>query len=156
MRQAGASHVGVVGMSLGGYTAALLATVTSDVDFVLSFIPIASIPDVMNDNDLVPGSGELQRRLYEGYREQLVPITPVCRKPLVEPKRVVIISGEFDRLATLQHGARLAAHFGTKLMSFPGGHILQHRRARAFRQALEGLQATDVLPHRSWKKREKR
>lgn len=156
MRRAGASHVGVAGMSLGGYTAALLATVTSDVDFVLSFIPIASIPDVMNDNDLVPGSGELQRTLYEGYREQLVPITPVCRTPLVEAKRVAIISGEFDRLATVQHGARLAAHFGTRLMSFPGGHILQHRRARAFRQALEGLQAADVLPRRSWKKRKKR
>jgi hypothetical protein len=63
-------------MSLGGYTAALLGTVTSDVDFLLSYIPIASIPDVMNDNDLVPGSGDLQRTLYEGYREQLVPITP--------------------------------------------------------------------------------
>ena len=156
MREAGASHVGVVGMSLGGYTASLLATATSDVDFVLSYIPIASVPDVMNDNDLVPGSGDIQRTLYEGYREQLVPITPVCRMPKVEPKRVSIISGEFDRLATVKHGARLADHFGTELLTFPGGHIVQNRRAQAFRQSLEGFQDRGVLPRRRWKRRTKR
>jgi pimeloyl-ACP methyl ester carboxylesterase len=156
MREAGASHVGVVGMSLGGYTASLLATATSDVDFVLSYIPIASVPDVMNDNDLVPGSGDIQRTLYEGYREQLVPITPVCRMPKIEPKRVSVISGEFDRLATVKHGARLADHFGTELVKFPGGHIVQNRRAQAFRQSLEGFQDAGVLPRRRWKRRTKR
>lgn len=155
MRDAGASHVGVVGMSLGGYTASLLATVTSNVDFVLSYIPICSVPDVMNDNDLVPGSGDIQRTLYEGYREQLVPITPVCRMPKVEPERVSIISGEFDRLATMTHGRRLAEHFGTELLTFPGGHIVQNRRAQAFRQSLEGFQKKGVLPRRGWIRRKK-
>ena len=156
MREAGASEVGVVGMSLGGYTASLLATVTSDVDFVLSYIPICSVPDVMNDNDLVPGSGDIQRTLYEGYREQLVPITPVCRMPKVEPKRVSVISGEFDRLATIRHGQRLADHFGTELVKFPGGHIVQNRRAQAFREALEGFQDCGVLPRKRWTRRTKR
>ena len=155
MRDAGASHVGVVGMSLGGYTASLLATVTSNVDFVLSYIPICSVPDVMNDNDLVPGAGDIQRTLYEGYREQLVPITPVCRMPKVEPERVSIISGEFDRLATMTHGRRLAEHFGTELLTFPGGHIVQNRRAQAFRQSLEGFQKKGVLPRRGWIRRKK-
>jgi len=155
MRDAGASHVGVVGMSLGGYAASLLATVTSDVDFVLSYIPIASVPDVMNDNDLVPGSGDIRRTLYEGYREQLVPITPVCRMPKIEPKRVAIISGEFDRLATVKHGQRLADHFGTELVKFPGGHIVQNRRAQAFRTALEGFQNNGVLPRKRWMRRKK-
>jgi len=156
MREAGASHVGVVGMSLGGYTASLLATVTSDVDFVMSYIPICSMPDVMNDNDLVPGTGDIQRTLYEGYREQLVPITPVCRMPKVEPERVAIISGAYDRLATVEHGQRLADHFGTELIRFPGGHIVQNRRAQAFREALEGFQDRGVLPARGrWKRRSK-
>ena len=150
IREAGASHVGVVGMSLGGYTASLLATVTSDLDFVLSYIPICSVPDVMNDNDLVPGTGDIQRTLYEGYREQLVPITPVCRMPKVEPRRVSIISGAFDQLATVRHGQRLADHFGTELLTFPGGHILQNRRAQAFRSSLEGFQKAGVLPRKRW------
>ncbi len=155
MREAGASHVGVVGMSLGGYTVSLLGTVTSDVDFVLSYIPICSVPDVMNDNDLVPGEGEIQRRLYEGYREQLVPITPVCRTPTVEPRRVSVISGEFDQLATVEHGRRLAEHFDCELVTFPGGHILQNRRAQAFRAALEGFQERGVLPTKGRRRRRK-
>ncbi len=150
MREAGASHVGVVGMSLGGYTASLLATATSDVDFVLCYIPIASVPDVMNDNGLVPGIGTIQRTLYEGYRDQLVPITPVCRAPKVAPERISIISGAFDRLATVEHGRRLADHFGAELITYPGGHILQHRRAKAFRRSLEGFQQRGVLPRRGW------
>lgn len=148
MRNAGASKVGVVGMSLGGYTAALLATVTSDIDFMISFIPIASVADVMNDNDLVPGTGDMQRRLYEGYREQLVPITPVCREPKLEPRRVAIISGSFDRLATRRHGERLATHFDTDLIEFPGAHLIQHRRAEAFRHALDRFRASGILPNR--------
>jgi pimeloyl-ACP methyl ester carboxylesterase len=150
MREAGASHVGVVGMSLGGYTASLLATATSDLDFMLAYIPIASVPDVMNDNGLVPGLGAIQRTLYEGYREQLVPITPVCRTPKIDPERVSIISGEFDRLATVAHGQRLAAHFGAELVTYPGGHIVQYRRAQAFRRSLQGFQKRGVLPRRGW------
>ena len=146
MREAGASHVGVAGMSLGGYVAALLATATSDVDFVLSYIPIASLPEIMNELGLIPGSGDIQRQLYEGYRDLLVPITPEGRQPMVEPQRIAIISGEFDRVATPQHGARLAAHFGTELITFPGAHMLQFWRARAFRQALERFQEAGVLP----------
>ena len=77
----------------------LAQTVNGDIErAVVGFIPIASVPDVMNDNDLVPGEGDVRRRLYEGYREHLVPITPVCRAPKVDPRRMAIISGEFDQL----------------------------------------------------------
>jgi len=156
MREGGASHVGVVGMSLGGYTAALLATATSDVDFVLSYIPIASLPEIMNELGLIPGSGDVQKELYEGYRDLLVPITPEGREPMVESERIAIISGEFDRVATVQHGARLAAHFGTELLTFPGAHMLQVWRARAFRKALEGFQEAGVLPRKRCMRRAKR
>lgn len=153
MREAGASHVGVVGMSLGGYTAALLATVTSDVDFVVSYVPIANLPEVMNELGLIPGSGDAQRKLFAGYRELLMPITPEGRQPMIESERIAIISGEFDRVATVQHGTRLAAHFGTQLLTYPGAHVLQVWRAGAFRKALERFQDAGVLPRRRWLRR---
>ena len=146
MREAGASHVGVAGMSLGGYTVSLLATATDDVDFVLSYIPIANLPDTMNELGLIPGTGSVQRELFQGYRKLLEPVTPEGRKPMVEPERVAIISGALDRLATVEHGARLASHFGTELITFPGAHMLQFWRARAFRRALKGFQDRGVLP----------
>ena len=146
LREAGASHVGVVGMSLGGYTAALLGTVTSDVDFVLSYVPVASIPDVLYDIGIVPGTGEERQALYEGYREQLVPVSPLERAPRIEPERIQIISGQFDRLATIEHGARLASHFGARQHVFPGAHLIQNKRSRAFRRALTQFQRDGVLP----------
>lgn len=153
LREAGASHVGVAGMSLGGYTVSLLATATAEVDFVLSYIPIANLPDTMNELGLIPGTGRVQRELFAGYRKLLEPVTPEGREPMVEPERVAIISGALDRLATVGHGARLASHFGTELITFPGAHMLQVWRARAFRQALEGFQQRGVLPRtrRLWR-----
>ena len=46
------------------------------------------------------------------------------------------------------HGARLASHFGTELITFPGAHMLQVWRARAFRRALEGFLERGVLPRK--------
>src|SRR5687767_6556247 len=40
LRDRGAPSVGVIGMSLGGYTSALLATVTTALDFVMPMIPL--------------------------------------------------------------------------------------------------------------------
>jgi len=158
VREAGASHVGVAGMSLGGYTVSLLATAAADVDFMLSYIPIANLPDTMNELGLIPGTGTVQRKLFEGYRKLLEPVSPESRKPMIEPDRVAIISAEFDRLATVEHGARLASHFGTELITFPGAHMLQLWRARAFRRALEGFQDKGVLPraHRRLEARRRR
>jgi hypothetical protein len=45
LRRAGHPAVGVIGMSLGGYTAALAATVESRLDFVVPIIPLASLAD---------------------------------------------------------------------------------------------------------------
>lgn len=148
MREAGASHVGVAGMSLGGYTATLLATATNDVDFVLSYIPIANLPDTMHELGLIPGQGREQEELFASYRKLLSPVTPEGRAPMLEPERMAIISAEFDRVATVDHGARLASHFGTELITFPGAHMLQVWRAGAFRKALEGFQRAGVLPRK--------
>jgi pimeloyl-ACP methyl ester carboxylesterase len=50
LRNRGAPHVGVMGMSLGGYTSALVATVMSqdEIDFVMPMIPLASIATMAN------------------------------------------------------------------------------------------------------------
>jgi hypothetical protein len=41
-------------------------------------------------------------------------------------------------------------------VKFPGGHIVQNQRARAFRKALQGFQDAGVLPRKRCLRRAKR
>lgn len=148
LREAGVKHVGVIGMSLGGYTASLLATATSDVDFVVPYVPIASIQEFMIDHDLVPGEGAVQQEIADSYVSHLSQVTPMGRASQIAPERMTVISGELDRLATVKHGAHLAEHFGAQHIVFRGAHLVQKGRARAFDEAFEGFERAGVLPRK--------
>jgi dienelactone hydrolase len=148
LREQGAKRVGVIGMSLGGYTSALLATVTSDVDFVIPYVPIASIPDFMEENALVPTSPELQQQLANANRTHMDAISPLSRAPAVAPERITVISGELDQLATVEHGATLSEHLGCRHVVFRGAHVVQKGRAGAFKDTFRELRRSGVLPVR--------
>jgi dienelactone hydrolase len=148
LREQGATRVGVIGMSLGGYTSSLLATVTSDVDFVIPYVPIASIPDFMEEHALVPTSAGLQPELAEAYRAHMDAISPLSRAAAVAPERITVISGELDRLATVEHGATLSEHLGGRHVIFRGAHVIQKGRAEAFKDTFRELRRSGVLPLR--------
>jgi len=135
-------------MSHGGYAASLLATATSDVDFVVPYVPFASIADFMVDHDLVPGAGAVQQEISDSYRSHLSQITPMGRASLIAPERMAVISGELDQLAPVKHGAHLAEHFGARHIVFRGAHLIQKGRARAFDDAFEGFERAGVLPRK--------
>ncbi|MFW2387959.1 MAG: alpha/beta hydrolase [Polyangiales bacterium] len=148
LRQQGAKRVGVIGMSLGGFTASLLATVSDDADFVIPYVPIGSIADFMDDNGLVPSSGAQQSEMANAFRRHMDVICPLSRPPVISPERITVISGELDRLATVDQGANLAAHFGCRHVIFRGAHLIQKGRARAFKDAFAELRRNGVLPAR--------
>lgn len=148
LREQGAKRVGVIGMSLGGYTSSLLATVTPDVDFVVPYVPIGSIPDFMEENDLVPSSANLQTELAEAYRAHMNAISPLHRPPAIPPERITVISGELDRLATVEHGAMLSEHLGCRHVIFRGAHLIQKGRAQAFKDTFREFRRSGVLPVR--------
>lgn len=148
LREQGAKRVGVIGMSLGGYTSSLLASVTSEVDFVIPYVPLASIPDFMEENELVPTSVDLQTELAEAYRTHMNAISPLHRPPAVRPEQITVISGELDRLATVEQGAKLSQHFGCRHVVFRGAHMIQKGRARAFKDTFREFRRNGVLPRR--------
>jgi len=148
LREQGAKRVGVIGMSLGGYTSSLLATVTPDVDFVVPYVPIGSIPDFMEENDLVPSSANLQTELAEAYRAHMNAISPLHRPPAIPPERITVISGELDRLATVEHGATLSEHLGCRHVIFRGAHLIQKGRSQAFKDTFREFRRSGVLPVR--------
>lgn len=135
LRDRGAPAVGVMGMSLGGYTASLLATVVSDLAFAVPIIPLVSIADFARDGGRLVGSDEEQRIQHGALDDAHRVVSPLARPPRLSPDRVLVIAGDGDRITPIAHARRISEHFRAPLETFAGGHILQFGRADAFRAA---------------------
>jgi pimeloyl-ACP methyl ester carboxylesterase len=133
----GHPRVGAIGMSLGGYTASLLATVEPRLDFVVPLIPLSSLADFARDQGSlspVPDEAAAQHALLEGiYRR----VNPVARPALVAAERCLVIAAKADRVTPAAHARRLSVHLRAPLHSFYGGHLLQLGRAEAFERVIE-------------------
>jgi pimeloyl-ACP methyl ester carboxylesterase len=141
LRERGAPHVGVMGMSLGGYTTSLLATIDPDVSFAVPIIPLASLADFAEEQGRL-GTGEEARLQHDALEEANQIVSPFTRPSVVAPRRVLIVAGSADRITPPTHAERLAKHFGASIVRFEGGHLLQFGRAAAFRKVgrwLSGL-----------------
>lgn len=133
----GHPRVGAIGMSLGGYTAALLATAEPRLDFVVPVIPLSSLGDFAREQGSlspVPEEAAAQHELLESiYRR----VSPVARPALVPPERCLVIAAKADRVTPAAHARRLSVHLRAPLHSFYGGHLLQLGRAEAFERVIE-------------------
>jgi dienelactone hydrolase len=132
LRAQGAPGIGLMGMSLGGYSASLLATLETRLRFAVLFIPLAAIEDFAFDHGRMSGSDTEQAAQRAGLRAAQRPISPMSRPALIEPGRVAVIAGEADRVTGLAQAERLAVHFGTHVSRFAGGHLLHVGRETAF------------------------
>jgi pimeloyl-ACP methyl ester carboxylesterase len=149
LRSRGAPHVGVSGMSLGGCTTALLSTVEPGLDFAVPIIPVASIGDMM----WRVGEGTPARTQAEALgltRDRFVgafaATCPLDRRGLVDRQRVLVIAGARDKVVPEDHPSLLCDHLSSRpLATFPGSHLLQHGRGRAFKAMVEHLRGLGVV-----------
>jgi len=138
LRGRGAPRLGIAGMSLGGYTAALLATIEPRLDWVILFIPLADLTDVAVEHEALRGES-IPEPVRVAGKSALRLVRPLARAPVVPGNRMLVIAAEGDRItATGTHADRLAAHFAAPLVTFPGGHLLQFGRREGLR-AMESL-----------------
>jgi pimeloyl-ACP methyl ester carboxylesterase len=144
LRERGAPAVGVMGMSLGGYSTALLATLQRDLAFAVPLIPLASLADFARDQGRL-GTGDHAAAQHAALEAANWVVSPLARPSLIASDRVIIVSAEADRVTPLAHGERLAAHFGAPLLRLPGGHLLQMWRTPAFRAVKTMLQRSGIL-----------
>jgi pimeloyl-ACP methyl ester carboxylesterase len=145
----GCPSAGAMGMSLGGYTSALAATVHDELAFVIPVIPLASIADFARDHGRL-GSGSDEGALEHAALEKVYRlVSPLHRAPVLDPERVLVIGAEHDRITHITQAERLAAHFGVPLTSWQGGHLLQLWRTPAFRRVGRFLGDLGVLPPRA-------
>jgi pimeloyl-ACP methyl ester carboxylesterase len=129
----GASSVGVMGMSLGGYTTALAATVEPRLAFAVPFIPLASIADFALEGGRLVGSEAQRQRQHELLEAVYSVVSPLARPVQVAPEGRLVVAGRADRITPMSHAERIARHFEAPLEVFYGGHLLQLGRGRGFR-----------------------
>jgi dienelactone hydrolase len=129
----GAPAVGVMGMSLGGYTTSLVATIDERLSFAVPIIPLASMSAIADSLGRLVGSAEEQRLQQEALERAYRVISPLARPARLASDRILVAAAEADRITPPEHARRLAAHFGAQLEMFPGGHLLQLGRGQAFR-----------------------
>ncbi|MCK6548346.1 alpha/beta hydrolase family protein [Myxococcota bacterium] len=127
----GSRSIGVAGMSLGGYVAALLATIERRLELVVPYIPLADFAQAFSAHLELRGRRVPQELLDAGQRAMRL-CRPLLRTPLVEPERVLVIGAEHDRITGRSHAEQLARHFQAELVLFPGAHMLHVGRRQAF------------------------
>lgn len=132
-RDRDAPAVGAMGMSLGGYTTSLLATIDASLAFAVPMIPLASIADVARHNDRFVGTPDQKRAQHEALDAVHRVVSPFARAPRVAPERTLVVGAAGDQITPVDHARRLAEHFNAPLEMMPGGHLLQLGRADAFR-----------------------
>jgi dienelactone hydrolase len=126
------ASLGVMGMSLGGYGAALLCTLDPRLQFGVFVIPLAAIEDFAHTHGRFVGTEAEQHAQRLAMSRAQAPVSPLSRPPLIEPERAIVLAGESDWVTGMSHARRLSAHFATETRTFEGGHLLQFGLGRAF------------------------
>lgn len=137
LKQRGSKHVGVMGMSLGGFVTSLLATIEPTLDFCVPLIPLASFADWAEQMDTLVPIQDLRARHYEAIKRVSACISPLSRPRLITNHHMMILGADSDQVTPLSHAKRLSEHFDAPLKTFQGGHLLQVGRAQVMEEALE-------------------
>ncbi len=126
LRAQGAPSIAAYGLSLGGYTAALLAALESDLDAVVAGIPASCFVSLARSNapaGLIP----LARRLgfpFEAIERLLQVVSPLTMSPQVPHERRFVFAGSADRLATPDQALALWNHWQQPRISwYAGSHV---------------------------------
>jgi pimeloyl-ACP methyl ester carboxylesterase len=125
LRGVGHGPIGLVGMSMGGYTAALLATLLPELAYVVLVIPLSSIADIARAHGRL-GEGSGADALHAALEAVYRPSSPFARPSVVPPDRVFAVAARGDRITGVAQAERLAGHFSAPLSVVRGGHILQY------------------------------
>lgn len=141
LRVRGHARVGLFGMSLGGYTAALTATVEPELDFLVPLIPLACLADFAREQGSLGGRPEEVSAEHALLQRVYRVASPLALPPCIESRRVLVVAARADHITPVAHARKLATHFGASLHAWRGGHVLQVGRRDAFRRVIEFARA---------------
>ncbi|MFQ5415518.1 MAG: alpha/beta hydrolase family protein [Myxococcota bacterium] len=126
LRSHGAPSVGAYGISLGGYTAALLASVEDDLDCVVIGIPATDFSRLLQShipNFLLDATRQFGIS-FSDIESALSVVSPFSFAPRVPHERRFLYAGVVDQLASPDHARDLWRHWGEPRVAwYQGGHI---------------------------------
>jgi pimeloyl-ACP methyl ester carboxylesterase len=138
-RALGVTRVGVMGVSLGGFTSALLAAVEPRLRFAIPNVPVASVPDLAHEweplGSMIRGALKSYGLSLEDARHMLAVSCPLTYRPRIPRERLFVIGGVGDRLAPPKHSRLLWDHWDRcRIHWFPGSHLVHLDRGEYLRQ----------------------
>ncbi len=142
--------VGMMGSSLGGYTAALIASIEPRLDFVVPIMAPASMATLMWDHgagDPFRLQAERTGMTRERFHHAWALHSPLSYQPRVPWERRLIVAADADILVTPDHVDALWEHWQRpRRFTFAGGHILQIGRRAYIRELARFLGGLGLLP----------
>jgi Alpha/beta hydrolase domain containing 18 len=130
LESTGVTNIGVTGVSLGGYTSALLASVENRLKVVIPIVGVFDVPvllDAWFPASTLLRAGFKCRRIDRALVDQTLAYSSALNyAPLVGNEGRLIITGLGDRLSSPQQSDKLWRHWDRCAMHwFPGNHIIQ-------------------------------
>jgi len=126
LRAEGAPRVGVQGVSLGGYTAALLASLEESLDCVIAGIPAVDLLRLIRSHApaILLRIAEAVGIRFDRIEQLLRVISPLAHTPRVPLPRRYLYAGVADRLAPPDHALDLWHHWDRPRFEwYHGGHV---------------------------------
>ena len=137
----GVEQFGVTGISLGGYTSALLAAVEDRLAFAIPNVPVVSIVDILLE--WAPASWFAKALMavndisISEARHQVAVHCPLTYQPLLPKERLMIVGGAGDRLAPPKHARLLWEHWDRcQIHWFPGNHVVHLDKGKYLKEML--------------------
>lgn len=150
-RQRGVEQIGVTGLSLGGFTTAMLASAEDRLSFAIPNVPVVSLADLVLEWQPI---GWLLRAAFATKRMDLTDVRrlvavscPLTYPPVLPSERLMIVSGVGDRLAPPKHSRLLWDHWGRcRIHWFPGSHIIHMDRGAYLTEMARFMVGRGFLP----------
>jgi pimeloyl-ACP methyl ester carboxylesterase len=150
LESCGVEQFGVTGISLGGYTSAILAAVEDRLAFSIPNVPVVSIVDLLLE--WAPASWVAKGLMrYSGLsireaRHQLAVHCPLTYDPVLPKERLMIIGGAGDRLAPPKHARLLWDHWDRcQIHWFPGNHLVHLDKGKYLKEMLGFMRGIDFV-----------
>jgi pimeloyl-ACP methyl ester carboxylesterase len=146
----GAGPVGLLGLSLGGYVAALAAALMDDLEFAIPVVAPACFGELAHR--FMASSGVYRGResaaLSRGEFRSIYRVhSPLAHRPRLPRDRVLIVAARGDHVVPAEHAVSLWAHWGgARLAWFTGSHLVPFGRTDVLREILGFLATRGVLP----------